>query len=924
MNSGDPNREPPSQERLEGWKEIAGYLQHSVRAVQRWQPKGLPVYRHQALGTVYAYKSELDSWLKARPAEDQEAAHPPVPAVDTGAAVAHGEHLRKRIPRSIWILIVCAASLGVTGVVVMTVRKSKEAPAEQLTRPSLAVIGFRNLSGGADGASLSAALTEMFRTELAVSAKLRSISGEDVARMKRELSLPATDSFSKDTLARIRKDLDSDIVLMGSYVRLGNDIEQQIRLNVVLQDTRNGETVAAVSETGSNLFQLVTLAGGAVRQQLGLGERSASEMVNLNSARPHSLEAQRLYAEGLESLRGFEAGAARDYLARAIQAEPNYALAHSMLADAWAALGYEASARKEAQIALGLSAGLSPEEALFIEAKYQEWANEWDRAIEIYRRLQQFSRDRLDYRLRLAKAQIAAGKSREALVTLAQTRELSTQLREDPRIDLAEALTAESLGDFKREEAAAAQAAKKGEWRGARLLVAQAQLRECWAFFNLGEPEQAIERADRARRAFASVGDRAGEAQALKNTADVVDDQGNHVRAAQFYGKALAIFREIGYETGLAVTLNNLAYALQRQGDLAGAKKMFEESLAVSQKISDRGREALALNGVAIVLWRQGDLSGAKRMFEEALRRHLERNDRDRASTVLGNLAIILQDEGSLAEARSKFEESLAMLRQIDDRRGQARTLGNIGELLIKQGDLTEAKKRFEEQLAIGRAIPEDRQCAYALYGLGEVLLSEGDIKGARASHEQALALRTKMGEKGLVAESKLALAQVSLEEANPFAAESAAREATQEFRTESEIDEEAYANAVLALALVAERKDTQAQNAIRVATEQSSKSEDRAVRLLTAITIDRVRASSGQTAQVMKDLQSSLREAMKHGYLGYQLEARLALGEADMTAGTPEARTRLEALEKDARSTGFGLIARKAASALSAKPAQK
>jgi len=33
------------------------------------------------------------------------------------------------------------------------------------------------------------------------------------------------------------------------------------------------------------------------------------------------------------------------------------------------------------------------------------------------------------------------------------------------------------------------------------------------------------------------------------------------------------------------------------------------------------------------------------------------------------------------------------------------------------------------------------------------------------------------------------------------------------------------------------------------------------------------------------------------------------------MTAGTPEARTHLEALEKDARSTGFGLIARKAAS---------
>ena len=846
MNSADPDREPPSQERLEGWKEIAGYLQHSVRAVQRWQPKGLPVYRHQALGTVYAYKSELDSWLKGRPAEDEAAARPRVPAVDAGPSV---ERLSNRIPRGLWILIACAASLGVTAVVVMTVRKSTEAPAEQPTRPSLAVIGFRNLAGGADGASLSAALTEMFRTELAASAKLRPISGEDVARMQRELSLPATDSFSKDTLARIRKDLDSDIVLVGTYVRLGKDIGQQIRLNLVLQDTRKGETVAAVSETGSeaSLFQLVSHAGGAVRQQLGLGALSASEMASLSTARPHSLEAQRLYAQGLEKLRGFEAAAARDGLVRAVQAEPNYALAHTALADAWAALGYEVKAREEAKIALGLSEGLSPEEALFIEAKYREWANEWDSAIEIYRRLSQFSTDHLDYRLRLAKAQIAAGKGREALVTIALARNLPTPLREDPRIDLAEALGAESIGDFKREEAAAAQAAKKGASRGARLLVAQAQLRECWAFYNLGQPQKAIERAENARRAFAGVGDRGSEAEALKDIADVLDDEGDHAKAQRVYEEALAIFREIGYETGLAVTLNNLGYALQRQGNLAGAKDSFEESLASSQMIADQARQALALNGVAIVLWRRGDLAGARRLFEEALNIHRERGDKSRAATVLGNIAIILQDQGSLAEARNKFEEALTMLREIDDKRGQARTLGNMGELLVKQGDLSGAQKRFEEQLAMGRALPEDRQCAYALYGLGELFLAHGDLKAAQAKHEEALAMRTKMGEKGLMAESGLALAEVSLEEGNLATAESAAREAADEFRKEHEIDEEAAADVTLAQALALQRKHGQAREMIGLAIEKSSKSEDRATRLETAIVVDRVRAAAGR-----------------------------------------------------------------------------
>jgi TolB-like protein len=52
-------------DRLESWKEIAAYLKRSVRTVRRWETEeGLPVHRHmhRTLGSVYAYKSELDAW----------------------------------------------------------------------------------------------------------------------------------------------------------------------------------------------------------------------------------------------------------------------------------------------------------------------------------------------------------------------------------------------------------------------------------------------------------------------------------------------------------------------------------------------------------------------------------------------------------------------------------------------------------------------------------------------------------------------------------------------------------------------------------------------------------------------------------------------------------------------------------------------
>ncbi len=54
-------------DRLDSWKAIANYLGRSVRTARRWEvEEALPVHRHmhQSLGSVYAYRSELDRWLK--------------------------------------------------------------------------------------------------------------------------------------------------------------------------------------------------------------------------------------------------------------------------------------------------------------------------------------------------------------------------------------------------------------------------------------------------------------------------------------------------------------------------------------------------------------------------------------------------------------------------------------------------------------------------------------------------------------------------------------------------------------------------------------------------------------------------------------------------------------------------------------------
>ncbi len=74
MNSHWKNAEPdPAKlEVLAGWKAIAGYFACNVRTVRRYeQERGLPVHRAPGKkgGTVFAYPSELDTWLESREKE---------------------------------------------------------------------------------------------------------------------------------------------------------------------------------------------------------------------------------------------------------------------------------------------------------------------------------------------------------------------------------------------------------------------------------------------------------------------------------------------------------------------------------------------------------------------------------------------------------------------------------------------------------------------------------------------------------------------------------------------------------------------------------------------------------------------------------------------------------------------------------------
>jgi eukaryotic-like serine/threonine-protein kinase len=803
-----------------------------------------------------------------------------------GSALAASLATRRRS----WIApTVIAVPLVIVLIVSFSLVRQRRNPppvAAKASRRSVAVLGLKNLSGRPEDAWLTTALAEMLNTELASGEKLRLVSAEDVSRTKLDLRLPDEESLSKDTLARVHRNLGTDVVVLGSYATLGNSPNGTIRVDLRLQDAVAGETIAEVATTGTedNLFDVVSRAGAQLREKLGLAAVSPAEVENVKASLPSDPQAARLYTEGLIRLRVFDALAARDLLQRAVAADPKNSLSRAALAAAWSALGYERQAKEEASQAFQLSTNLSREDQLVVEGAYRIANHEYEKAIDVYRTLFTLFPDNPDYGLRLADAQNRGGKANDALATVAALRKSLEPDSDAARIDLQEATAWDSLQDFKHEQEPLERALEEARAQGSPLLVGRALHVQCALLSRLGQRDKAIAACREALDIYTEAGDRAGQANALRIWADAIQDF-DLPSAIQLDHKALAMFRSIGFERRVAGVMASLALFYERQGDIAIAEKTNREAEATLRRLGDKVNAAITAGNIANERLAQGDVAGATKLYDEAL-------NLVRASGNAVQVAVIVFNKATVDELR---------------------------------GNLPAAKMGYEEALKQWQTHGDQTYAAYGFYNIGALMLKEGDFVGARKALEEALAMRTKAGDKVTIAESQLELAELSLAEGKaPSEAETAIRSAIDEFSKEKARDDEAQAWALLARALFAEQKFDEAKRASEQALSLSEKSKNVVNSMTNAIVAARVQALSGAAANksaartaAAKNLVPIISEAKRRGYLGVELEARLAAAEIEMKTGQKAlAKSHLATVEKDARAHGFGLLAQKATEA--------
>jgi len=361
--------------RLHSWKEIAAYLNHGVRTVQRWEAaEGLPVHRHShdKRDAVYAYRAELDAWWREGRSRLETTAEP-APARWRGWMAG-----RRRTLAACGALVVLAAAAGI-----FWAWHSRPAVGF-VQRDWVVVADFENRTGEPlfDDSLLTA-----FTLGLEQSSHLNVVSRVRIAAALRRMGKPAETRVDALTGREICLRENARALIVCGVTRSG----RRYALSARLVDPQTGDDVRSYVElaaTQDAVLGALTTILSRLRRDLGetLASIRSSDMPLAQATTP-SLQALKLYTEGRELWRKGKNREAMALYEAGLAQDPDFALLHAALGTAYASstMSDPERARKHYEKALQSSDRVTERERLLVRALYASDFGRADEAADLYR-----------------------------------------------------------------------------------------------------------------------------------------------------------------------------------------------------------------------------------------------------------------------------------------------------------------------------------------------------------------------------------------------------------------------------------------------------------------------------------------------------------------------------------------------------------
>jgi tetratricopeptide (TPR) repeat protein/TolB-like protein len=262
------------------------------------------------------------------------------------------------------------------------------------------VLYFENNTGDASLDWMRTGLTDMIVTDLSQSTDIEVLGTDRLVQILQELRHTDNRVIPADVVQKIASRAAVDNILVGSYVRAGDTI----RISARLQDARTGRIVSAERVEGAGEASLFALVDELTRRFKAKMAVVAATAKNALLKRPgavppetgldrgvrdittSSIEAYRYYAEGINFHERGLSSQAVPLLEKAIEIDPNFAMAYVKLAVVSSNLGLFDKSDDFAKRAVELTDRLTTRERYYIEGLYYGLRPETrGRSIEAYK-----------------------------------------------------------------------------------------------------------------------------------------------------------------------------------------------------------------------------------------------------------------------------------------------------------------------------------------------------------------------------------------------------------------------------------------------------------------------------------------------------------------------------------------------------------
>jgi DNA-binding winged helix-turn-helix (wHTH) protein/tetratricopeptide (TPR) repeat protein len=829
--------------------------------------------------------------IENQPAAIPEEAQPPTPLpvtpslsprsapVASPAVPAEGPPALNNSPDSpstlrsrAWIL-----GLSLIGLLVIAIgwRLSTRLDPRPMTgRPArtVAFVGFNNLSRNAKDAWIAPAMIEMLGTEVNVAPDLRVVPDELVRDASTDVAPPAAGGYAPQTLGRLRRRLDADYVVSGSYLVSGTEDNAPLRIDIALQDARSGALLASVSNQSGlrDLTTLVARTGASLRDKLGITPPGGKALGLVANAQPPNVDVARRVGFALDALRNYDPARARDELLEAVAEAPGYAPAYAYLAEAWAQLGYRDKALAAAGQAAQNAANLPPEQRLQAEAVVESERSDWIRAVDAWQALAKLKPLNLEYRLHQIDAQIAAGEARQAQLTLAELRTLP-DAGADARIELAAARLAAAVDDAKGDAAHATNALHQAQQHDAAGLVADAQLELAAANTHLGQREDARTDLAAAIEGYLSIRNPRGEAAARRALAAVLADLNRGQDAREEYQRALALDQSVGDVEGVALIYRDLCELLWVSGDRDAAQTAARHSLALARETDNLHLQAWTLRA----------------------------------------LATIAADEAVSDDVMQQYREVTGLTERSGDRGGHVWSLATYADALRLRGELDQAHSTCEQSNSEAAALSDPQFAVYSGFTCALVAFDRGETVAARTALQTVMRQATVMGDATNLNNAHMTLAQLDMDDKHWGAARDKLREASRGFAAAELRTGEADAQALLALCAQALGDNAERDSALDRARILRQAMTSRQEVYVVDIALAQVAAATQTDGAALDKLLALATDAERRHFMTWTLEARLAAWRLMRMKGMGASDALRAEVDRTARQYGFGRIVR-------------